>query len=313
MKYNLNQISEIYHLPITTLILKAQEAHHKYQEPDGIMLSSSKSIKTGGCPEDCAYCPQSAHYKTFVEKTDLLSEEVILAYAKESLENGAIRMCIGSAWGNVPTRGDSFDKIIDLIGKIQAMGLEVCCSIGTMNDAQLDALKAAKCGSVNYNLDSSKEFYSKIITTRTYEERFNNLKKIQSKGLKICCGGILGMGETVEDRLSFLCELANLDPQPEAIPVNALVPIKGTPLEGQERVDSIEYVRFIATARIFMPKSFIAIAAGRLNMSEEMQTLCFLAGANSFYIGEKILTTNNSNIDEDRKLIKKLGLRRLVA
>lgn len=307
MNLTLEHLQSIYHLPFNELITRAQEIHKKHAYTGKMHLCSAKSIKTGRCPEDCAYCPQSIHYKTFVEPQAPLTEEEIVTAARRAKALGAERFNIAAAWKRAP-KGAQFNEILASIPQVREMGLEVCCGLGSIDEDQSSALKNAGCSRYSYNLDTSEEFYSKIVTTRSYQERFNTLRSIQKSGLEICCGGILGMGETIDDRLKLLLELSQLDPIPEAVPINALVRVKGTPLENREFVDPIEFVRFVASTRIAIPTTMIVLAAGRSEMNKEMQALCFLAGANSILIDEKILTTDNPPFDEDLKLLQQLGV-----
>ena len=310
MRYSLEQVREIYNLPITTLVLRAQEMHHKYQDPSGVQLCTLKSIKTGACPEDCKYCPQSAHNDTGLEVERLLDTETILKDAVAAKDGGATRFCMGAAWKRVP-RGEQFDSLIDTVQSVSDMGLEVCCTLGSLDEDQAVALKKAGCSVYNHNVDTSSDYYDKIITTRTYEERLENIEKVRAAGMEVCSGGIIGMGESIDDRMKMIQELANMDPYPESVPINALIACKGTPLEDRPFVDSFEFVRVIATARIAMPKTMVRLSAGRSEMSDEMQTLCYLAGANSIFLGDKLLTTANPDKGDDFKLLDKLGLKSL--
>jgi len=266
------------------------------------------SIKTGGCPEDCAYCPQSAHYRTGVERRELLSVEETLAAAKDAKAQGATRFCMGAAWRDVP-QGEPFDRVLAMVRGVRALGLEACCTLGMLTQPQADALAEAGLTAYNHNLDTSSEFYGQIIGTRTYQERLATLECVRRSGVTVCCGGIIGMGESRADRYGLLRELSTLDPHPESVPVNLLVRVKGTPLGDQPPVDPLELVRMIAAARILMPASMVRLSAGRLSLSEEAQALCFLAGANSIFMGEKLLTTPNPEAETDRQLLDKLGLR----
>jgi len=266
------------------------------------------SIKTGGCPEDCAYCPQSAHYRTGVERRELLRVEETLAAASEAKAQGATRFCMGAAWRDVP-RGEPFERVLAMVRGVRALGLEACCTLGMLTQPQADALAEAGLTAYNHNLDTSSEFYGQIISTRTYQERLNTLACVRRSGITVCCGGIIGMGESRAERYRLLRELSTLDPHPESVPVNLLVRVKGTPLGDQSPVDPLELVRMIAAARILMPASMVRLSAGRLSLSEEAQALCFLAGANSIFMGEKLLTTPNPEAEADRRLLDKLGLR----
>jgi len=310
MKYEKQEIEDIYNLPITTLFYRAQETHHRHQDPAGVQTCALKSIKTGSCPEDCKYCPQSAHYNTFVEAERLLDTETILEDARQAASEGASRFCMGAAWKCVP-EGSQFDEVLETTSAVKNLGLEVCCTFGAMTKAQAVRLKEAGCTVYNHNLDTSRDYYGEIITTRSYDERLETIHNARDAGLEICSGGILGMGESIPDRLEMLRELANLNPQPESVPINSLVPVEGTPLADQKLVDGIEFVRIIATARILMPRAMVRLSAGRSEMSEELQTLCFLAGANSIFLGDRLLTTENPESNADLALLKKLGLRLL--
>lgn len=310
MKYEKQEIEDIYNLPFTTLIYRAQETHHRHQDPAGVQTCALKSIKTGSCPEDCKYCPQSAHYDTFVGPEKLLDKDTILEDARLAILDGASRFCMGAAWKQVPD-GDPFESVLETTTAVSDLGLEVCCTLGSMTKEQGVRLKEAGCTVYNHNLDTSREYYKEIITTRAYDERLDTLQNARDAGLEICSGGILGMGESVQDRLEMLRELGNMNPQPDSVPINALVAVEGTPLADREFVDGIEFVRIIATARILMPKAMVRLSAGRTEMSEELQALCFLAGANSIFLGDRLLTTENPGLNQDLALLKKLGLRLL--
>ncbi len=266
------------------------------------------SIKTGGCPEDCAYCPQSAHYQTGVARKDLLDPAEVLEAATQAKTDGATRFCMGAAWRQVP-EGAEFERVLEMVRSVAALDLEVCCTLGMLNERQAMRLKEAGLTAYNHNLDTSPEFYGNIITTRVYEDRLQTIAHVRRAGITVCCGGILGMGESEEDRVGLLWQLANLDPHPESVPINMLVRAPGTPLADAAEIDSLAMVRTIATARILMPASMVRLAAGRRSMSQEAVTLCFLAGANSIFTGEKLLTTPNPAADEDAELLKALGMR----
>lgn len=304
----LEQIRQIYDLPLTTLILRAQQVHHQQHDPSVVMLCALKSIKTGGCPEDCAYCPQGARSNTFVEAEALMATQDILADARRAKTGGAVRFCMGAAWRSVRD-GRQFDSVLETVRGVKALGLEVCCTLGMLTASQALRLKEAGCGVYNHNLDTSREFYSQIITTRTYDDRLETLDRARAAGMAVCSGGILGMGESVDDRLKMLLELASMDPQPESVPINALVAVAGTPLEGRPPVDMIEFVRVVATARILMPKAMVRLSAGRAEMGELGQALCFLAGANSIFAGDRLLTTPNPDLEDDIVLLRKLGMK----
>jgi biotin synthase len=310
MPYTLDQVRSVYGLPLTTLIFRALETHHRHQDPAGVQLCTLKSIKTGACPEDCSYCPQSAHYDTGVEAEQLMETASILTEAEKAKAGGATRFCMGAAWSRVQD-GRQFDSVLKTVSGVKSMGLEVCCTLGMLTASQAARLREAGCDVYNHNLDTSREFYSKIITTRTYDERLQTIANVRKAGLEVCSGGILGMGESVEDRLKMLLELASMDPQPDSVPINALIAIEGTPLENRKFVDGIEFVRTIATARILMPRAMVRLSAGRTEMNEELQSLCYLAGANSIFLGDKLLTAPNPGRAEDMALLDRLGLHAL--
>lgn len=302
------QVRKIYELPLTTLIFQAQAIHHQQHDPAVVMMCALKSIKTGGCPEDCAYCPQSSRSETFVEAEALMATEEILTDARRAKDGGAVRFCMGAAWRSVRD-GRQFDSVLETVSGVKALGMEVCCTLGMLTDEQARRLKSAGCDVYNHNLDTSREFYSSIITTRTYDDRLQTLVRVREAGMAVCSGGILGLGESIEDRLKLLLELASMHPQPESVPINALVAVEGTPLANRPPVDVIEFVRIIATARILMPRAMIRLSAGRASMNDEAQTLCYLAGANSIFAGDRLLTTPNADLDNDFILLKRLGLR----
>jgi len=302
------ELESIYNQAFPDLIYQAQTVHREFFPTNVVQRSTLLSVKTGGCPEDCAYCPQSAHYDTGLERHAVLPKEVGIAKAKEAKKQGSTRFCMGAAWREVRD-GKDFDSIIELVEGVSSLGMEVCCTLGMLNSEQASRLKDAGCHAYNHNLDTSPEYYGEIISTRTYEQRLETLRNVRNAGITVCCGGIVGMGEKVSDRLGLLRELATQDPHPESVPINMLVRVEGTPLEQQEPVNPIEFVRLIATARIAMPKSYVRLSAGRTEMSDEMQALCFIAGANSIFAGEKLLTTPNPGEDHDHKLMKTLGMK----
>ena len=306
-RYTSQDVSEIYDLPFLDLIYKALEVHKKYQPDNKVQLCTLSNIKSGNCPEDCKYCPQSSRYKTEIEKYKLLSTDEVLKQAILAKENGATRFCMGAAWRNIPD-GSEFQSVLDSVNAVSKLGVEVCCTLGMLTKDQAFKLKEAGLTAYNHNLDTSESFYNEIITTRSYNDRLQTLKYVSDAGIQVCCGGILGLGERKDDRIGLLKTLANLDPQPESVPVNVLVKVKGTPLENEGNVDSFEMIRTIATARILMPRAKVRLSAGRLSMTDEIQSLCFLAGANSIFIGEKLLTTGNPDVTEDMELLNKLGL-----
>ncbi|MBX3708298.1 MAG: biotin synthase BioB [Gammaproteobacteria bacterium] len=298
---------QIYELPLMELIFRALSIHTQHFNVDEIELCSLLSIKTGACPEDCAYCPQSAHYQTDVERENLLPLEVVIAEAKKAKASGAKRFCMGAAWRNPPKK--NFSTVIDMIKAVKNIGLETCVTLGMLNQQQALELRDAGLDFYNHNLDTSPEYYKKIITTRTYSDRIKTLHQITNAGIHVCCGGIIGMGETRQDRIALLVQLANLPKSPKSVPINRLIPFKGTPLETSENIDNIEFVRTIATTRIMLPTSIIRLSAGRIAMSEEMQALCFIAGANSIWLGNKLLTAKNPNSDSDMIMLKKMGFK----
>ncbi|MGA8766314.1 MAG: biotin synthase BioB [Candidatus Acidiferrales bacterium] len=303
-----DEIRQIYRLPFPELIFQAQVAHREFHHPEEVQLCSLLSIKTGGCPEDCAYCSQSAHYKAGVARQELMSPADVLHAAKRAKEEGSTRFCMGAAWRQV-SEGKEFDSVLEMVRGVAALNMEVCCTLGMLTESQAVRLKDAGLSAYNHNLDTSPEFYGEIITTRVYEDRLQTIAHVRKAGITVCCGGILGMGETDEDRVSLLEQLSHLDPHPESVPINMLVPNEGTPLGGAQELDPLVMVRMIATARILMPASRVRLAAGRRGLSQESVTLCFLAGANSIFTGEKLLTTPNPGADADQRLLETLGMR----
>jgi biotin synthase len=306
--WTIEEIESIYSAALPDLIFRAQTAHRAWHRADQVQGCVLLSIKTGGCPEDCAYCPQSAHYRTGVERKELLDVDEALASARAARAQGATRFCMGAAWRDVP-KGEPFERVLAMVRGVRELGLEACCTLGMLTEAQAEALAEAGLTAYNHNLDTSAEFYGEIITTRTYRDRLATLARVRRAGITVCCGGIIGMGEGRRERYGLLRELSSLDPHPESVPINLLVRVDGTPLAAQQDEDPLEMVRMIATARILMPKSFVRLSAGRLSLSDEAQALCFLAGANSIFMGEKLLTTPNPEVDADRKLFDRLGLR----
>jgi len=298
---------EIYEQPLPELIFRAQTVHRAHHRADQVQGCVLLSIKTGGCPEDCAYCPQSAHYKTAVGREGLVSVKDALEAAANAKAQGATRFCMGAAWRDVP-KGQQFDQVLDMVRGVRALGMEACCALGMLNDEQAQALAEAGLTAYNHNLDTSAEFYGEIITTRTYQDRLSTLERVRKVGVTVCCGGIIGLGESRAERYGLLRELSTLDPHPESVPINMLVRVEGTPLAEQKEEDPLELVRMIATARILMPASMVRLSAGRLSLSDEAQALCFLAGANSIFMGDKLLTTPNPEANEDRRLFDKLGM-----
>jgi biotin synthase len=295
-----DEIRQIYNLPLPELVFQAQSAHRDFHPSDEVQLCRLLSIKTGGCPEDCAYCPQSAHY--------LLDPRKVLDAATRAKKEGATRFCMGAAWRQAP-QGREFESILEMVRGVSALDLEVCCTLGMLTESQARQLKQAGLTAYNHNLDTSPEFYGRIVTTRVYGERLQTISHVRKAGITVCCGGILGMGESEEDRMGLLEQLANLDPHPESVPINMLVRAEGTPLADAAEVDSFAMVRMIAAARILMPSAKVRLAAGRRQMSPEAVALCFLAGANSIFTGEKLLTTPNPAADDDHRLLETLGMR----
>jgi biotin synthase len=306
--WNRDEIRDIYRLPLPELIFRAQVAHREFHRPEEVQLCRLLSIKTGGCPEDCAYCSQSAHYKTGVARQELLNPGEVLEAATRAKAEGATRFCMGAAWRQV-TDGKEFERVLEMVRGVAALKMEVCCTLGMLTESQAVRLKEAGLTAYNHNLDTSPEFYTEVITTRDYEDRLQTITHVRKAGITVCCGGILGMGESDEDRIGLLEQLARLDPHPESVPINMLVPSDGTPLGGAEEIDPLIMVRAIATARILMPASRVRLAAGRRGLSQEAVTLCFLAGANSIFTGEKLLTTPNPGADADHRLLENLGMR----
>jgi biotin synthase len=308
MKYTKEEILDIYNSPLLELIYRAASVHKEFHNASEVQISSLISIKTGGCSEDCGYCPQAARYHTDVEVQPLMDVNEVLNTAKIAKEGGASRLCMGAAWREVRDNRD-FDKVLEMVKGVNEMGMEVCCTLGMLTEQQAQKLADAGLYAYNHNIDTSEDYYKKIITTRNYDDRLNTLDNVRKAKLTVCSGGIIGMGESVEDRTGMLFVLANLNPQPESVPINALVPVKGTPLESSKRVSTWDMVRMIATARIIMPQSAVRLSAGRLEMSMEAQALCFLAGANSIFAGDKLLTTPNPEFDVDMEMFRILGLK----
>lgn len=305
--WSLEEIQEIYYKPVLELIVEAANVHKQYQATGEVQVCTLLSVKTGGCPEDCSYCPQAARFHTGVDVHKLLSQEQVLTAAQRAKDGGSTRFCMGAAWREVRDNRD-FDKVLDMVKGVNEMGLEVCCTLGMVNEYQAEKLKEAGLYAYNHNLDTSEENYSNIITTRTYDDRLDTIHNVRKAGISVCSGGIIGLGETDEDRIKMLHTLSTLEQHPESVPVNALVPVKGTPLENQPLVSVWEMVRMIATARILMPKTMVRLSAGRERMSVTEQSLCFLAGANSIFTGEKLLTTPNPDFDQDKAMFELLGL-----
>jgi biotin synthase len=301
-----SEITRLFALPFNDLLFQAHSLHRQNFDPNQVQVSTLLSIKTGACPEDCAYCSQSARNETDIERERLLPLEEVIEKAKAARENGASRFCMGAAWRN-PT-DKNLDKVIEMVEAVNALGLETCLTLGMLTRAQTQRLKQAGLDYYNHNLDTSPEYYGDIITTRTYEDRLDTLEHVRDAGINVCCGGIVGMGEQEEDRVSLLQQLANLPQHPESVPINMLVQVEGTPLNGVEQLDPLEFVRTIAVARILMPESVVRLSAGRTEMSDEMQALCYFAGANSIFYGDKLLTTSNPDENQDKMLFDRLGI-----
>lgn len=301
-----SEIEALYSQPFAELMFAAQTVHRQQFNPNEVQVSSLLSIKTGKCSEDCAYCPQSVRYDTQVESEGLLPLEEVVSAAKTAKENGASRFCMGAAWRR--PKDKDLEKVIDMVRAVKQEGLESCLTLGMLTEEQTQRLKDAGLDYYNHNLDSSPEYYQEIITTRTYQDRLDTLGHVRNAGINVCCGGILGMGESRKDRIGLFRELANQNPHPESVPINMLVRVEGTPLEAAEDFDPFEFIRSIAIARILMPTSHVRLSAGREEMSDEMQALCFLAGANSIFYGEKLLTTPNPATNHDKELFNKLGI-----
>ncbi|MBN66331.1 MAG: biotin synthase BioB [Rickettsiales bacterium] len=304
--WTLDEVNALFALPFNDLLFQAHAIHRSSFDPNAVQVSTLLSIKTGGCPEDCKYCPQSAHFDTPVKAEKLMQADSIVENAKKAKESGATRFCMGAAWRSPKPR--DMAKLTDTIKQVKALGLETCATLGMLDADQAKELKDAGLDYYNHNLDSSERFYKEIITTRTFEERLDTLANVRDAGMKTCCGGIVGMGETAQDRAELLITLANLPAHPESVPINMLVQVDGTPLKGREAFDPFDFIRMIAVARIMMPKSHVRLSAGREEMNEQTQALCFFAGANSIFYGEKLLTTPNPRENADMELFERLGI-----
>jgi biotin synthase len=307
-----DQIESIYHSPLLELVFNAASIHRKYNDTAEVQVCTLLSIKTGGCSEDCAYCPQAARYSTGVDVHALMQKNEVLSYAQKAKDAGSTRFCMGAAWREVRDNKD-FDRVLDMVKSVNELGMEVCCTLGMLTEDQANKLADAGLHAYNHNLDTSKEHYSEIISTRTYDDRLATLDNVRKAGVTVCCGGIIGLGENHSDRIKMLQTLANMPQHPESVPINALVAIKGTPLENNPKVDIWDMVRMIATARILMPKTMVRLSAGRTAMSISEQAFCFMAGANSIFAGDKLLTTPNPSFDEDNAMFSMLGLKPRVA
>ena len=306
--WTLEQAQELFELPFLELIYQAQTVHNKHFECSEVQVSTLLSIKTGTCPENCSYCPQSGHYKTGLQKQPLMGLSEVLSAAKLAKANGSTRFCMGAAWRG-PSDKD-LSTVCTMVSEVKKLGLETCATLGLLKDDQAQQLKEAGLDFYNHNIDTSPEFYEQIITTRKFQDRIETLEHVRDAGLKVCCGGIIGMGETNDDRMSMLVVLANMDIPPESVPINQLIPIPGTPLEKQHPVDGFDFVRTIAVARILMPDSYVRLSAGREQMSDELQALCFMAGVNSIFYGNKLLTADNATPDRDASLFMRMGLKK---
>jgi biotin synthase len=301
------EVRNIYNRPLIDAVFAAQALHRKYFEPGEVQLCQLLSVKTGGCPEDCAYCPQSAHYETGVGHDKLMSLDHVMKTARDAREQGVTRFCMGAAWRQV-TDGPEFESILEMVRGVSSLGLEVCCTLGMLNQSQADRLADAGLHAYNHNLDTSAEYYGQVITTRNYGDRLRTLDSVRRAGITVCCGGIIGMGESDEDRIGLLHQLATMNPHPESVPINMLVRVEGTPLGDAEPVDPLVLVRMVASARMLMPSSRVRLSAGRRALSREAATLCFMAGANSIFVGDKLLTTPNPGRAQDELLLQALDL-----
>ncbi len=304
--WTLEQIEALFNLPFNDLLYRAQQVHRANFDANTVQLSTLLSIKTGGCPEDCGYCPQAARHHTGVESQSVLPIDEVLAAAKAAKDKGATRFCMGAAWRG-PKQKD-LDPVLDMVKAVKALGLETCATLGMLRDGQAEQLRDAGLDYYNHNLDTSPEFYGEIVSTRDYTDRLDTLGRVRNAGINVCCGGIVGMGESRRERAGLVLQLANMTPPPESVPINNLVQVEGTPLHGTEKLDPFEFVRSIAVARITMPKSYVRLSAGRQELGDGVQALCFLAGANSIFYGDKLLTTGNPEAEQDEALLKRLGM-----
>jgi biotin synthase len=304
--WSIGAIQALLDLPFNDLMYRAQLVHRQHHDANAVQLSTLISVKTGGCPEDCGYCPQAARYHTNVENQDMLQLDEVVESAAAAKAQGATRFCMGAAWRGPKQR--DIEKMVEMVGAVKALGLETCATLGMLKPGQAEQLRQAGLDYYNHNLDTSPEFYGEIITTRGYEDRLDTLEKVRNAGINVCCGGIVGMGESRLARAGLIAQLANLDPYPESVPINHLVQVEGTPLHGTEALDPLEFVRTIAAARITMPQAMVRLSAGRREMPDAVQALCFLAGANSIFYGDKLLTTGNPEAERDKALFDKLGL-----
>jgi len=308
-RWSVAEIAALFELPFSDLIYQAQQVHRANFDPNAVQVSTLLSIKTGGCSEDCGYCPQAARYHTEVENEPLMKLDDVLAAAQAAKDNGASRFCMGAAWRGPKQR--DLEPVLKMISEVKAMGLETCATLGMLKEGQAEQLKEAGLDYYNHNLDTAPEFYGDVITTRTYQDRLETLDRVRSVDINVCCGGIIGMGESRNQRAGLLAQLANMERPPESVPINLLTQVEGTPLHGTDPLDPLEFVRTIAAARITMPHSFVRLSAGRQSMDEGIQALCFIAGANSIFYGEKLLTTGNPEAETDQKLFAKLGIKKI--
>ncbi|MGA0114608.1 MAG: biotin synthase BioB [Burkholderiales bacterium] len=305
-RWTVNDVEALFALPFNDLLFRAQQVHRVHFDPNAVQLSTLLSIKTGGCPEDCGYCPQAARYQTGVDSQDMLSVEEVVTAAQAARDHGATRFCMGAAWRGPKQR--DLDKVIAMVKAVRGLGMETCATLGMLKPGQADQLREAGLDYYNHNIDTAADNYSNVISTRDYDDRIDTLEQVRDAGLHVCCGGIVGMGETRAARAALITQLANMDPYPESVPINNLVQVPGTPLHGTAALDPLEFVRTIACARITMPKAMVRLSAGRQEMGDAVQALCFFAGANSIFYGEKLLTTGNPDVDNDRDLFARLGL-----
>ncbi len=310
--WSVDEILAIHDLPLPALVHRAQTVHRENHTPDAVQLATLISVKTGGCPEDCAYCPQSAHYDTTVGPERMLSVDEVIDAARAAKAHGAARFCMGAAWREVKD-GPAFDRMLEMVRGVKQVGMEACCTLGMLGPSHAARLKEAGLDMYNHNIDTSREFYGKIVQSRTFDQRLETLEHVRAAGIGVCSGGIIGMGESRRDRCGMIMSLARMDPHPDSVPINALVAVEGTPLANQKPIDPFELVRMIAATRIVMPRSMVRLSAGRAGLSREAQVLCMLAGANSIFYGEKLLTTPNPDTDADTQLLRDAGLRPLHA
>ncbi|MEY4577490.1 MAG: hypothetical protein RL701_2193 [Pseudomonadota bacterium] len=308
----LREVRALYDLPLTELVFKAQSVHRQHHKPDAVQLCTLLSIKTGGCPEDCGYCSQSARHEKKMEAQPLMDEATVLEAAAQARAAGATRFCMGAAWRNAKG-GEQFERVLRMVRGVRELGMEACVTLGMLNDEQAQALKEAGLSAYNHNLDTSREFYGSVVTTRSYDDRLQTLERVRKAGISVCCGGILGLGESVNDRCRMLVTLANLETPPESVPINALAAVPGTPMADQAPIDAFELVRMCATTRLVIPTARVRLSAGRERLSREAQVLCFMAGANSIFFGSKLLTVGNPQHDADLKLLQDAGLMALPA